>query len=803
MAVTDLATKEPEGLRLFAVAMIRNEGDIILPFLRHSAELFDKILVADVQSTDGTEAVLRSFSDPRLQVQVYNLDRREYQSAVMDCLSREAFRQGADWVFFLDADEFIDVANRRELEKHLRDSGSDVLLAPWINLVPSRYGSYASFDVTQDFHWCGRTSKTAKLALSSLFVAKNPDYLVGKGSHTVLSSAGANPVPGGAALPLLHLPVRSRDRFKVKISDIARLMKATHNRLQCDGVHIDVPDELSAGGNLDPAELNYLAARYGEAMGEERTLSPTELGWPVRRLPAHASAIPGPDASAVQLASVSETLSADSRLAWDQTEFVANTPVRAVIDGDRIRIVPQAITGDGRRRPGRFAALESRSISERSPEDLLADVISASTSRVRALVVSAWSELIPVLNALFVLLRPRRFVELGTHNGMSFFAACQIKERLELETECVAIDSWVGDEHAGFHSNEVLDDFRAYLCENYPKQEYIQAYFAAALGSFEDGSIDLLHIDGLHTYEAVRNDFETWLPKMSDVGVVVFHDTNVLERNFGVWRLWNELQARYPAHNFAHQHGLGIVYVGRMPHPFADLLRSLSTNRRYATVAQAYFEAIGSLVIESRAAEEKATRLSKMLAETERQFPAPISGAATASGKSAGVYGDGWIASQATFFAQHRSRCDRVILRGYIPEISDPVSTNVSVSFDGRSTKTATFEQGSFEMELPVETNEGVTRVDIVTAKTPDKKESNDPRDLAFVLTEVHFVDASLVEIAVAKAAAAEAAAAEIEQRAAAENARLRGELDGLLASEQYRLGARIMRIYNRLLGRH
>ncbi|AMM86134.1 class I SAM-dependent methyltransferase [Martelella sp. AD-3] len=76
----------------------------------------------------------------------------------------------------------------------------------------------------------------------------------------------------------------------------------------------------------------------------------------------------------------------------------------------------------------------------------------------------------------------------------------------------------------------------------------------------------ILHIDGRHFYEDAKSDFEQWLPKLSKNAIFLFHDTEVRERDSGVWKLFDERSQKYPSFNFHRQHGLGVlVLVGLLP----------------------------------------------------------------------------------------------------------------------------------------------------------------------------------------------------------------------------------------------
>jgi septal ring factor EnvC (AmiA/AmiB activator) len=238
--------------------------------------------------------------------------------------------------------------------------------------------------------------------------------------------------------------------------------------------------------------------------------------------------------------------------------------------------------------------------------------------------LSAWEGHLPFAFWIMEALAPSTFIELGTHYGTSYFAFCQAVERLGLATTCFAVDTWQGDDHAGFYGEEVFGTVNAYNAERYATfSTLVRSTFDEALPHFEDGSIDLLHIDGHHSFEAVRHDFETWLPKLSDRAVVLFHDTNVRFGSFGVSKFFNSLKSRYPSFEFNHSHGLGVLGVGPKQPELLKLLYHLADAPTTSATLYQVFSRLGQACQEmssAKHAQEQVIRLSGQLAHQSQEL---------------------------------------------------------------------------------------------------------------------------------------------------------------------------------------
>ena len=164
-------------------------------------------------------------------------------------------------------------------------------------------------------------------------------------------------------------------------------------------------------------------------------------------------------------------------------------------------------------------------------------------------------------------MKPKNIVELGSHYGCSTYAMLQAIKDFRIESTFYAVDTWAGDDYTkNDYENDVYIAFckvQESLFQNVDLVK-VRKTFDEALSMFQDRSIELLHIDGNHTYEAVKNDYERWKAKVSDHGIIMFHDIStdkVFGKTMGSHLFWEELKAekKYTI-EFDFSYGLGVLF---------------------------------------------------------------------------------------------------------------------------------------------------------------------------------------------------------------------------------------------------
>ena len=163
--------------------------------------------------------------------------------------------------------------------------------------------------------------------------------------------------------------------------------------------------------------------------------------------------------------------------------------------------------------------------------------------------------------------QPACIAELGSFYGCSSFAFLQAVKDRHLHTEFICADTWAGDsftEHD--YQEDIYGEFTRIAETVFPDQRISikRMTFDEAARQVPDHSIDLLHIDGSHTYEDVRHDFLTWKNKVRKDGVIFFHDISddLLDGNvLGSHIFWEELKREGGfTFEFPFSFGLGVLF---------------------------------------------------------------------------------------------------------------------------------------------------------------------------------------------------------------------------------------------------
>lgn len=186
---------------------------------------------------------------------------------------------------------------------------------------------------------------------------------------------------------------------------------------------------------------------------------------------------------------------------------------------------------------------------------------------------SYWHGHIPFAHFLVARVRPRLIVEFGVEHGDSLFAFADALKWNQVADSCVVgCDSWAGDIHVGKQANWIFERVNHLAGSHATNIQLRRSMTQECAPTFEDGTVDLLHIDASHDYGSVRADYESMLPKLAAGGIVLFHDIAAFASKFGVWRLWDELRRQFPHMCFSHSAGLGVLAPKGAPAGLQDLL---------------------------------------------------------------------------------------------------------------------------------------------------------------------------------------------------------------------------------------
>jgi cephalosporin hydroxylase len=175
------------------------------------------------------------------------------------------------------------------------------------------------------------------------------------------------------------------------------------------------------------------------------------------------------------------------------------------------------------------------------------------------------------LEALIGLMRqrqPRTVVEIGTAHGGTLFALCQAAA---VRATVVSIDL-PGGLFGGGYSKDEARRFKAFARPGQRlwtlRRDSKSPWTLRRLRWLLRGrSIEFLMIDGDHTYEAVRRDWELYEPLVSNDGLIAFHD--IVEHphlpSCQVDQLWREIAPQHKTLEFIDPDddewgGIGVIF---------------------------------------------------------------------------------------------------------------------------------------------------------------------------------------------------------------------------------------------------
>ena len=208
-------------MRSVAIACVKNEIDIVEPFVRHTVAIVDRLVILDNGSQDGTLDVLRALRKEGLPLDVVEDPLLgKYQSQRMTRLMHEwaIGRHDADWVVALDGDEFLVIPQDAPLVPGEID-GDRPIAVPWRTYVAGPSDDVGQLNPVLRI----RSRRVANgWEASKVMVPRTlaalPNATIAQGSHEIFVDGRCCEPRRHESGYLAHFPLRSAGQYAAKIA---------------------------------------------------------------------------------------------------------------------------------------------------------------------------------------------------------------------------------------------------------------------------------------------------------------------------------------------------------------------------------------------------------------------------------------------------------------------------------------------------------------------------------------------------------------------------------------------------------
>lgn len=483
--------------------MVKNEADIIETFIRYHVSILDGMIILDNGSNDNTVKIVNELIAEGLPVHLIFDDNPSYdQSSITTNMLYSTLRQfKADYILPLDADEFLIKKNAQDIRVTLKKqlNQNTIFFLSWITYIPTAHDDKKELNLLKRItHRRKIQHNYDKKIIIPADIAKQHKITIRQGNHEIDgSSAKKFKRVDLKNLALAHFPIRSASQAKSKylvgwLANLARDKQVLFDWYYYYNI-------LKDGKKLTPDDLRNMALRYDVP---NKRINMTVVKDPIK--------LSKEQSFKLKYTEKTETAYLQNLLSYTETLAKKYSNLVKLNKGNK----------------------DYRTISNSYNDQIILQLIKNYS------LIHGWFSANEAL-ALFKLVQSIKrdnvvVCEIGSWLGKSSYVIARALDTKKYgKLFCIdPFDSSGEDSSKRLYKHlaqnlkmSILDKFKENMIKFgvMNKIEIIQGHSQDVIKTFNT-KIDILFIDGDHSYKAVLNDYKNWSKLVKKGGYIVFHD---------------------------------------------------------------------------------------------------------------------------------------------------------------------------------------------------------------------------------------------------------------------------------------